>query len=379
VKIIRNKQTGYSEGYGFVEMCDRATAEHALRALNGTQMPNAQQNYRLNWASFGVGARFAGGGDGGATNSNDHSIFVGDLPPEVNDFMLQEVFSSRYASVRNARVVTDPATGRSKGFGFVRFADESQRDRALVEMNGLACGSRNMRISLAIPRKNMTVGYQGGGGGGGDGGGGGGGGGGGARDDGDDNCTVFVGGLGSISDAELRIHFEPYGELVYIKIPHGKGCGFVQFAQRSCAEAAIAGLNNALIGTSRVRLSWVRSNPGGGGGGMGMMGGMGMAPGRGMGAMGPMGGPGMGGPMGGAYGGYPGYPPQMAFGMGNPGMGMGMYGGMDPNAYAMYAAAAAAGDQNAGAYMAAAAAQAQARPLPVRQSPFARRAPFLED
>ena len=58
MKIIRNKQTGYSEGYGFVEMCDRATAEHALRALNGTQMPNAQQNYRLNWASFGVGARF---------------------------------------------------------------------------------------------------------------------------------------------------------------------------------------------------------------------------------------------------------------------------------------------------------------------------------
>ena len=60
-------------------------------------------------------------------------------------------------------------------------------------------------------------------------------------------------------------------------------------------------------------------------------------------------------------------------------MGMGMYGGMDPNAYAMYAAAAAAGDQNAGAYMAAAAAQAQARPLPVRQNPFARRAPFLEE
>ena len=49
--------------------------------------------------------------------------------------------------------MTDPNTGRSKGFGFVRFGDEGERDRALVEMNGVPCGSRVMRISLAIPRK----------------------------------------------------------------------------------------------------------------------------------------------------------------------------------------------------------------------------------
>ena len=76
------------------------------------------------------------------------------MPPEVNDFALQETFVARYASVRNARVVTDPRTGRSKGFGFVRFADERERDAALVEMHGTPCGSRAMRLSLALPRKH---------------------------------------------------------------------------------------------------------------------------------------------------------------------------------------------------------------------------------
>jgi RNA recognition motif-containing protein len=60
VKIIRNKQTGYSEGYGFVEFISHASAEKVLQAYNGTLMPNTEQPFRLNWASFGIGERLSG-------------------------------------------------------------------------------------------------------------------------------------------------------------------------------------------------------------------------------------------------------------------------------------------------------------------------------
>lgn len=43
------------------------------------------------------------------------------------------------------QIVTDPATGRSKGYGFVRFTVEAERDRALGEMNGYPLNGRNLR------------------------------------------------------------------------------------------------------------------------------------------------------------------------------------------------------------------------------------------
>ena len=44
---------------------------------------------------------------------------------------------------------------------------------------------------------------------------------------------IFVGGLdASVSEDLLRETFYQYGELVHVKIPVGKGCGFVQFANR---------------------------------------------------------------------------------------------------------------------------------------------------
>lgn len=151
IKIIRNKITGQPEGYGFVEFVSHAAAERVLQTYNGTPMPGTEQNFRLNWASFGIGEKRPDA-------SPEHSIFVGDLAPDVTDYLLQETFRSQYPSVRGAKVVTDPNTGRSKGYGFVKFLDENERNRAMTEMNGVFCSTRPMRISAATPKK--TTGFQ---------------------------------------------------------------------------------------------------------------------------------------------------------------------------------------------------------------------------
>jgi RNA recognition motif-containing protein len=122
-----------------------------LQTYNGAVMPNTEQPFRLNWATFSTG-------DKRSDVASDLSIFVGDLAADVTDGMLQETFASRYPSVKGAKVVIDSNTGRSKGYGFVRFGDENERARAITEMNGMYCSSRPMRIGVATPKKSS--GYQ---------------------------------------------------------------------------------------------------------------------------------------------------------------------------------------------------------------------------
>lgn len=250
IKVIRNKQTGFSEGYGFVEFFTHAAAEKVLQTYSHIVMPNTDQLFRLNWASFSMGEKRS-------SNGSDLSIFVGDLAADVTDTLLHETFASKYPSVKGAKVVIDANTGRSKGYGFVRFGDESERSQAMSEMNGVYCSSRAMRIGAAAPRKSSGYqqqyssqgGYSNGASVQG------------SQSDGDSvNTTIFVGGLDpSVTDEDLRQPFSQFGEIVSVKIPVGKGCGFVQFANRSDAEEALQQLNGTTIGKQTVRLSWGRN------------------------------------------------------------------------------------------------------------------------
>ncbi|KAA8515495.1 hypothetical protein F0562_018894 [Nyssa sinensis] len=244
-KVIRNKQTSQSEGYGFIEFASRAAAERNLQTYNGTMMPSVEQNFRMNWASLGVGEKRSG-------DNSDFTVFVGDLAADVTDYMLQETFRAHYPSVKGAKVVTDRNTGRTKGYGFVRFGDETEQLRAMTEMNGRFCSTRPMRIGPAASKKNAdselypkasyqnTQGAQ--------------------NEDDPNNTTIFVGGLdSSVTDDHLRQIFSQYGQLVHVKIPVGKRCGFVQFADRSSAEEALQMLNGTQLGGQNIRLSWGRS------------------------------------------------------------------------------------------------------------------------
>ncbi|GMH30252.1 hypothetical protein Nepgr_032095 [Nepenthes gracilis] len=243
VKVIRNKQTSQPEGYGFIDFVSRAAAERVLQTYNGTLMPNVEQNFRLNWASYGAGERRP-------DDSPDYTIFVGDLAADVTDYLLQETFRVHYPSVKGAKIVIDRLTGRSKGYGFVRFADESEQLRAMTDMNGVFCSTRPMRVGAAANKKNVggtggTASYQNTQG---------------TQNDGDqNNTTIFVGNLDSnVTDEHLSQVFSPYGELVHVKIPVGKHCGFVQFVNRSCAEEALQMLNGTRLGGQNIRLSWGR-------------------------------------------------------------------------------------------------------------------------
>ena len=57
------------------------------------------------------------------------------------------------------------------------------------------------------------------------------------------NATIFIGGLwGNISEHMLGLRFAPFGEIDYIIVLSGKGCGFCKFRERQAALWAIHAL-----------------------------------------------------------------------------------------------------------------------------------------
>jgi RNA recognition motif-containing protein len=98
-------------------------------------------------------------------------LYVGNLSYSTNEDELRQLFGT-YGTVDSVAVITDRDTGRSKGFGFVEFGNDTEAQAAISGLNGKDVGGRALTVSQARPKS------EGGGGGGGRGGYGGGGGGG---------------------------------------------------------------------------------------------------------------------------------------------------------------------------------------------------------
>lgn len=81
-----------------------------------------------------------------------NKLFVGSLPWGVDDQQLNDLFAS-YGEIVSARVVTDRDTGRSRGFGFVEFADDASAQAAIDAMDGADVEGRNITVSVARPKE----------------------------------------------------------------------------------------------------------------------------------------------------------------------------------------------------------------------------------
>ena len=146
VKIIRDKNTGHILGYGFLEFDSPSTAANALNILNGQKMPFSEnKTFKLNWASYSQSKS--------APNPNEFSIYVCELDPSLTEDMLRDFFSQIYSSVVGAKIIVDPSTKISKGYGFVKFSDYNESQRALVEMNGKIINGKPMKTNQASFKK----------------------------------------------------------------------------------------------------------------------------------------------------------------------------------------------------------------------------------
>lgn len=245
-KVMRDRRTGESLGFAFLECVSRPAAQNLLNNYDGKQITE-NMILRLNWAAFSHG-RPAGGepppeqdAQPGGEGPELYSIFVGDMALNVTDLHLQNHFRQFFLSVNSAKVITDRLTGKSKGYGFVRFLSSEERDRALRHMDGHIMGGKAISVSEATLKKYKSDGtfYP--------------------SDLDPNNHTVFVGNVNQqVEQEDLLQFFRRCGDITDVKLLRTKGCAFVTYASRSSAERAIRELHGKILNNCAIRLSWGR-------------------------------------------------------------------------------------------------------------------------
>ena len=88
-------------------------------------------------------------------------LYVGNLTWTISDEALHEAFG-RFGEVVEAKVIRDRDTGRSRGFGFVTFADADVAQSAISAMDNSELDGRTIRVNLARDKGPQPGGGRGG-------------------------------------------------------------------------------------------------------------------------------------------------------------------------------------------------------------------------
>lgn len=257
-KIMRDK-TGKPQ-YCFVTFSSLSAVASAI-LKNRMRVPGSPRVFKLNWASGSTQGhgqhhdlRAVGGRQApGARSATEYSVFVGDLGSDVTEEVLFARFDSEFpGAVKQVKIMTDVATGASKGFGFVRFLDPDAQQKSLTVMSGALIGNRQIRIGVAngatagepktkkgetaavsIPQLQPALGPAT-----------------------DPNNTVLVirGITSDITREDLLAHFLSFGNIIYCRIDHSTA--HIKYLLRGSAERALLYMHGFTLCGSRIVIRW---------------------------------------------------------------------------------------------------------------------------
>jgi RNA recognition motif-containing protein len=98
----------------------------------------------------------------------EKKLYVGGLSWDTTDDGLRQAFEA-VGEVIEAKVITDRETGRSRGFGFVTFAQEQDATTAITALDGTTLDGNTIKVNEAHEKRRggRGGGFRGGRGGGG--------------------------------------------------------------------------------------------------------------------------------------------------------------------------------------------------------------------
>lgn len=139
IHMPKDKVTGKHQGYGFVEFRGEDDVEYAIKVMNMVKV-------------YGKALKVSKSSQDRKTLDVGANLFIGNLDPMVDEKMLFDTFSAFGAISKEPKIMVDPETNQSKGFGFLSFETFESSDLAIECMHGQFFCNRTVVVQYALKK-----------------------------------------------------------------------------------------------------------------------------------------------------------------------------------------------------------------------------------
>ncbi|PSC76786.1 heterogeneous nuclear ribonucleo 1 [Micractinium conductrix] len=138
--VMRDRQTGRPRGFGFVTFTAPEAADAVVQdihVIDGRQI-DAKKSVPQE------------------QKPKARKVFVGGLSPETTEDQFRDYFS-QYGEVVEAQIMQDHMSGRSRGFGFVTFAEDASAENVFATGTMHDLGGKKVEVKPATPKGSGSL------------------------------------------------------------------------------------------------------------------------------------------------------------------------------------------------------------------------------
>ncbi|KAM9408494.1 RNA-binding protein 39-like isoform 2-T2 [Pholidichthys leucotaenia] len=153
VRIISDRNSRRSKGIAYIEFVESSSVPLAI-GLTGQRLLGVPIIVQASQAEKNRAAAAANNLQKGT--AGPMRLYVGSLHFNITEEMLRGIFEP-FGRIESIQLMMDSETGRSKGYGFITFADAECAKNALEQLNGFELAGRPMKVGHVTERTDAST------------------------------------------------------------------------------------------------------------------------------------------------------------------------------------------------------------------------------
>ncbi|XP_054881844.1 RNA-binding protein 39-like isoform X2 [Poeciliopsis prolifica] len=155
VRMISDRNSRRSKGIAYIEFVEASSVPLAI-GLTGQRLLGVPIIVQASQAEKNRAAAAAAANSLQKGSFGPMRLYVGSLHFNITEEMLRGIFEP-FGRIENIQLMMDSETGRSKGFGFITFADAECAKKALEQLNGFELAGRPMKVGHVTERTDAAA------------------------------------------------------------------------------------------------------------------------------------------------------------------------------------------------------------------------------